>query len=741
MTATTAVTTTTTTTTSATATAPIQDNNSNNTSSTRNNNTNTGSHHPNENNRNDIFESRSYDTGSAINEDDTCEPQIFERNVEDPYILTKTASNSNLGLNLSRNASHTSLLQRRISTSSSASNRPRYFSTSNLNTLTPQLTNSSSASLSLSRSGSRSYNNPDNAPGSPDYVLPNHNSLDHHHNLENFVPPALDAGCSIVTDKDTNLDDIDMIYSKRPSTIGLDLALGRTSSFSTLIDNNNYTNYDEDYNNEMNNPSISLNGTNTNLSNSSNNNDKNINNNGRNSPRLLRFYSYVDMLSDENIRRNSTNNNNNTINGSVSNNPIGSNRYVGGIPNNNAYYTNRHRPSLINHYSSGYNQNFRLHLNQKQMQNDLSASPSTSPTQFTNPFVPSNVNQNSLLRRYSNTNSPFNNTATTNGNTKPNNNILLRKSITNTNPLVKLPSNSLSTTFMKSDKVSNNTDKNESKKNKLLKNSRFHIDSSGSEDTSTDEEENYDDNIKDDAKMYDDVFEECNPEALTDTANNNSVSLKQPFSPPSSYSNVLGAKSGVSSYVSQQQKQVRPRTLSHVRHSTSPNISFNTTATNNLSSTLFRPRTLSNSTRTPVINSAAAATRSPPQVNKNDLFKIQTTEPVANFSSLSSTSQAPMIDENLQTERLSDVLRRRVYVSNSLSNNNSRSSSQPSSPSPPSMSSFSSPIQKHSSVNNSSISNSSGIFTHDDLKENADANVSNSNSNSNSTITAIGSSK
>lgn len=46
---------------------------------------------------------------------------------------------------------------------------------------------------------------------------------------EDFIPPALDATTSILNDKDTDLDNIEMIYSNRrnSSVIGLNMALGR----------------------------------------------------------------------------------------------------------------------------------------------------------------------------------------------------------------------------------------------------------------------------------------------------------------------------------------------------------------------------------------------------------------------------------------------------------------------------------------------------------------------------------
>lgn len=69
-----------------------------------------------------------------------------------------------------------------------------------------------------------------------EYVLNPISNMHHHHSrrrtLENSVAPALDASCSIVNDENTDLTDVDMVYSRRPSsTIGLNMALlGRTNS-------------------------------------------------------------------------------------------------------------------------------------------------------------------------------------------------------------------------------------------------------------------------------------------------------------------------------------------------------------------------------------------------------------------------------------------------------------------------------------------------------------------------------
>ncbi|CCE63627.1 hypothetical protein TPHA_0F01430 [Tetrapisispora phaffii CBS 4417] len=129
-----------------------------------------------------------------------------------------------------------------------------------------------------------------------------------HHTLENMIPPALDASCSIVTDDNTDLNQVDMIYSPRPSTLGLSSALGNYNSTSTSSSPVLFRSYSHT-------TSFPTAGTkNSSLSTSkspplaltrsySNNyqlpasTENNISSNNNN--RVLRFYSYFDMLSDE----------------------------------------------------------------------------------------------------------------------------------------------------------------------------------------------------------------------------------------------------------------------------------------------------------------------------------------------------------------------------------------------------------------------------------------------------------
>ncbi|CAI4064402.1 Vhs2p SKDI_09G0350 [Saccharomyces kudriavzevii IFO 1802] len=243
---------------------------------------------------------------------------IFERNVEDPSYLYKTVSN-NAANSLSRHSSRTSLFNHNNSSNRNFHNLSQKSSAVNLH-LQPSRTNESIASY-------QTYN--------PDFIV--QTPLDHRRTIENFVPPALDAGCSIVTDEATGLDDVDMVYSRRPSTIGLDRALGRTRSLSS-----------QSFDNEA-----------------SPAHPRSPNEHGS---RLLRFYSYADMLSDDN--NNSASNSTSTPSSA---NPL-------------------RRPPMQNHYSfSSSLLNSPSHL-------PSPPSASTSPSQhmnFTNPFI--------ISRRYSNT--------------------------------------------------------------------------------------------------------------------------------------------------------------------------------------------------------------------------------------------------------------------------------------------------------------------------------------------------
>ncbi|EDO19473.1 hypothetical protein Kpol_1002p123, partial [Vanderwaltozyma polyspora DSM 70294] len=122
-----------------------------------------------------------------------------------------------------------------------------------------------------------------------------------HRNLENFVAPSLDASCSIVNDENTSLTDVDMVIpSRTPSTIGLDLALGRTRSYSNspILSTSPLSPSDLAKNNGINNNYLRT----TRSYSYSNQNIANSPNSPITSPefsKVLKFYSYADVLTDE----------------------------------------------------------------------------------------------------------------------------------------------------------------------------------------------------------------------------------------------------------------------------------------------------------------------------------------------------------------------------------------------------------------------------------------------------------
>lgn len=120
----------------------------------------------------------------------------------------------------------------------------------------------------------------------------NHQSivdLPTHYSVENFVSPCLDATTKILTDKDTNLDNVDMVYSRRPSSVmGLNLALGRTKSFAN-----------EDTNELSNLSSISRRNSSAKLTKTNSLANMTDSTNPKRPP-TLSFYSYADMINNEN---------------------------------------------------------------------------------------------------------------------------------------------------------------------------------------------------------------------------------------------------------------------------------------------------------------------------------------------------------------------------------------------------------------------------------------------------------
>lgn len=196
-------------------------------------------------------------------------PMIFERNVEDPCLLNSTST-------ISRQASNTSLFNPRKYSASNTGLNLHY--THSASSQKPHETPRQDEDEGLSAI-SHSSTNLSVDGGAVEQEVIYQNPINHRRTLENFVPPALDEGCSIVTDDATDLDDVDMVFvhSRKPSTIGLDMALGRTRSMSTLK------------------PGSITEGLEMTSS---------ANSEHATSPKLIRFYSYADMLSEDNCGAN-----------------------------------------------------------------------------------------------------------------------------------------------------------------------------------------------------------------------------------------------------------------------------------------------------------------------------------------------------------------------------------------------------------------------------------------------------
>lgn len=136
-----------------------------------------------------------------------------------------------------------------------------------------------------------------------EYILnPICNMQNHHHRrrtLENSVAPALDASCSIVNDENTDLSDVDMVYSRRPSSaVSLNMALlARTNSATLPSSESSPASPDLKLSRSHSHSAA----TRPTLNNINNTGMTTTTSNGEPNSRILRFYSYVDMLNDEKL--------------------------------------------------------------------------------------------------------------------------------------------------------------------------------------------------------------------------------------------------------------------------------------------------------------------------------------------------------------------------------------------------------------------------------------------------------
>lgn len=103
---------------------------------------------------------------------------------------------------------------------------------------TPAATERQSVSSSRTRSGSSQFNSPTGLPvadaslaDTPDCNIFERSVQDMTEaKQEDYIPPALDASAQILSDKDTNLEEVEMVYSLRRNllVLGLNMALGRS---------------------------------------------------------------------------------------------------------------------------------------------------------------------------------------------------------------------------------------------------------------------------------------------------------------------------------------------------------------------------------------------------------------------------------------------------------------------------------------------------------------------------------
>lgn len=204
-----------------------------------------------------------YKFTSSPQSDNGNSSMIFERTVEDGCSSRP----------FSRHGSSVSLLSRKYSNQSTGGvGVPSTGSASRCGHRTPRNSQQSSSS----QQGS--------PLDSPD-VVSGGDTVNARRHLENFVAPALDASCSIIADDSADLNDLDVVYMRKPSTIGLDLALGRTrsNSYATLREEQQQQQQQRQADEAEELPPRS--------NSSAGGMDPR--------PRTLRFYSYADMLSDE----------------------------------------------------------------------------------------------------------------------------------------------------------------------------------------------------------------------------------------------------------------------------------------------------------------------------------------------------------------------------------------------------------------------------------------------------------
>ncbi|KAH3672679.1 hypothetical protein WICMUC_004197 [Wickerhamomyces mucosus] len=176
---------------------------------------------------------------------------IFERNVEDPNLPTKCPRCSQ-----SNNNSH--------------SNNNAYTTNNNTNTTLNDNDNTND-------NNNNNNNNNNNSTRCRHHSI---NNLPSHFSMENYVSPCLDATAEILTNENTDLDNVEMVYSRRPSTILLS-QLNRSKSIIDSPFQRPPTSRSQSFANikEPNSPIMGE------------------------RPQMLSFYSYADVINNEGTPR------------------------------------------------------------------------------------------------------------------------------------------------------------------------------------------------------------------------------------------------------------------------------------------------------------------------------------------------------------------------------------------------------------------------------------------------------
>ncbi|OEJ88546.1 hypothetical protein AWRI3579_g789 [Hanseniaspora osmophila] len=330
-------------------------------------------HNNNNNNNNNEDFDHPFGMAPASKVPSNAASMIFERTVEDPFVpinphnnLTRT--NSIVSLGNGRTNSIVSL--HNLSRTNSNANVGNLFSSSisstyNNNPINPINNNNNNNNINpnnLSRTNSWADMR---AGSSPADINGRRSSMSIHRTLENYIAPSLDASAHLVGDKSTNLDQIQIQHlqangmynnhpNRRPSTLGLYTTSGAATPIPTTSEQRSAGNTQDESMSSTSPISPLMSPSSPNLVSSSyvsSSSTSASSNNGR--PKILRMYSYADVLNDEKqFRRPSLSQsssssillNTNSFNSSNSNN------------NNNVPATTSNTPASLNTSNSAIGQ-------------------------------------------------------------------------------------------------------------------------------------------------------------------------------------------------------------------------------------------------------------------------------------------------------------------------------------------------------------------------------------------------